>query len=572
MKKEPETKLNAIKVGMSETIDFSISAEMVASFCRLTGDQSSLHTNASFSRRSMYRETVVHGMLPVMFLSAVKFPSADKFQGSLEMLSARFLKPVFVGDLLRLIAEVVSIDETKKSVEISFRIFKSAASSYEVTAGIFKLHYRQSPLSMDFSDSGGSCPIPIIRDPLVENELSLQNINQNDEDGFRFWLLPEHSLALERTIQSGIALTWSGVRSVPAVTCDLRNFLAVSLLSTFIGMRRPGRLATFLEFSISFEREMVWREPHTLKAVVNFISQSTQTVVEKVFIQGAEGTGLVCAKGKTKAKVNEPSRMMPSLNELREKGLDFQLKDKVVLVTGASRGIGETTAKLFSLHGAKVAINYLTGESDANRVVQEITDNGGVAMAFQADVSCKDQVDTMVKAVSQSLGPVDILINNAVRDASAIKFLELTWKEIQRTVDVILQGAFNCCQAVIPEMIGKGGGKIINITTVYTEIPPQGQLKYAVAKSGLVGMTRSLAMEMAPHNIQVNMVSPSMVETDLAAGVPKMVQEKLKHETPMNRLATPLDVARAVVFLASSQASFTTGQRVMVTGGLPPFL
>jgi len=159
-----------------------------------------------------------------------------------------------------------------------------------------------------------------------------------------------------------------------------------------------------------------------------------------------------------------------------------------------------------------------------------------------------------------------------VRDAYSVPFMELEWQELQQDIDVTIKGMFNCCQEVLPLMLKNKWGKIINVSTVFTDNPPPGQAKYVISKSGIVGLTRSLAVEFAAENIQVNMVVPSITETDLTKHVPKMFLEGMRKNTPMRRNAAPVDVAKAVVFLSSSLASFTTGQKIMVTGGNPPFL
>jgi len=270
--------------------------------------------------------------------------------------------------------------------------------------------------------------------------------------------------------------------------------------------------------------------------------------------------------------VASPSRKMPTVEELREVGTDFGLRDKVVLITGASRGIGETTAKLFALHGAKVVVNYRHGAADAKRVVDEIIEGGGEAVAIAADVSDHEQVRSLIHQTRERYGTIDVLVNNAARDFRPMPFLRLSWDEIQRDVDVIVKGAFLCCQEVLPSMLEKGGGKIINVSTVATDNPPPDQTKYVVAKSALVGLTRSLSVEFASRNIHVNLVVPNFVETDMVAHVPEGFRRKIAQDIPMRRPAMPVDVARAVVFLASSYSSFTTGQKVMVTGGGPPYV
>jgi 3-oxoacyl-[acyl-carrier protein] reductase len=205
-------------------------------------------------------------------------------------------------------------------------------------------------------------------------------------------------------------------------------------------------------------------------------------------------------------------------------------------------------------------------------VVGEIEAYGGHAMLAQADVSDRAQVTRVFAEITERFGPVDILVNSAVRDYFASPFLELTWDDMARDLDVIVQGAFHCCQTALPMMMKKRAGKIINVASIAVENPPAGQAKYVTAKSALVGLTRSLAVEFASHNVQVNLVVPSIVETDLSRLVPKMFLDKLKNETPMKRGALPEDVARAIVFLASSLSDFTTGQKIMVTGGNAPFL
>jgi 3-oxoacyl-[acyl-carrier protein] reductase len=178
----------------------------------------------------------------------------------------------------------------------------------------------------------------------------------------------------------------------------------------------------------------------------------------------------------------------------------------------------------------------------------------------------------MVAEVLEAYGTVDVLVNNAVRNFLPAKFLGLPWEEVQKDIDVIARGAFHCCQEVIPVMLRQGGGKIINLSTVATENPPPEQVKYVVAKSALVGLTRSLAAEFASRNIQVNMVVPGFVDTGLVSHISQVGKKKIAEDTPMRRIATPVDVAHAAVFLASSFSSFTTGQKFLVTGGGAPYL
>jgi 3-oxoacyl-[acyl-carrier protein] reductase len=262
---------------------------------------------------------------------------------------------------------------------------------------------------------------------------------------------------------------------------------------------------------------------------------------------------------------------MPSLADLKAGALDPGLRHRVVLVTGASRGLGETVAKLFSLYGCRVAINYGRSAGHAERVADEIRAAGGDALVVGADVADPEQVSKMVERIVGRWGTIDILVNNAASDATPIDFSKVAWRDVEEGVAVVVRGAFNCCKAVIPLMLKSGAGKIVNVGSLATDSPAPNQLKYVIAKSALVGLTRSLAVDYASHNIQVNLVSPSVVETDLIAHIPKGYRAKIAQDTPMRRNATPQDVAQAVVYLASKHSGFTTGQKIMVTGGAAPF-
>ena len=200
--------------------------------------------------------------------------------------------------------------------------------------------------------------------------------------------------------------------------------------------------------------------------------------------------------GKIKTKVNEASKKMPSMRDFKVDG--FGLNNKVVLITGASGGIGETTAKLFSLHGAIVVINYFKGQDEASRIVDEIKINGGIGLAIKADISEKEQVKSMFDEVISKYKTIDILVNNAVSKNLPQSFLNVTWDDFQHDININVKGVFNCCQEALPYMIKCRKGKIVNMGTVYTEVPVPNQAKYISTKSAIVGLTRSLAIEIHP--------------------------------------------------------------------------
>jgi len=559
-----------LKINEEKKFLVQVKPEQVEKFIVLTGDRNSLHVDQKFSRRSGYRQNIVHGMFPVLFV-VVLCPEFRKTSvPSLQKLSARFISPVYAGDTLCVNSKVINIDEKNSLVDLEF-FLKRDGTNTALTTGSLQIKYSDSLIRETGNLQPGKGDGMIV-DPLVERELLFDQIEKGDASGFNFILTEEHA---------GEVLSIISESLLPGVHDDagqegahflVREVLASSLFSTFVGMCQPGKYATFTDFSITFNDEIRFGVKYSLAGKVGFKSESTSTLVENLSICEEGKDAEPKATGKANVKVNMPPIAMLSINDLRADFNGLELEDKVVLITGASMGIGETSAKLFSLHGSKVVVNYNRGKEDADRIVAEIIANGGEAIAVKADVSDQKQVKEMFATTFNRFGKIDVLVNNAVRDAYPVSFLELSWEEVQRDIDVTIKGAFNCCQEALPMMMKNNGGKIINLSTIATDNPPPKFSKYVISKIGLVGLTRCLAVEFAPYNVQVNMVVPSFVETDLTKHFSKIAIDGMKTSTPMQRNATPVDVAQAVVLLASSLASFTTGQKIMVTGGNPPFL
>jgi 3-oxoacyl-[acyl-carrier protein] reductase len=551
---------------------FRLSQEAVEGFAALTGDRSSLHMDSTFARRSLYRRTVVHGMLPVTFLIAAQSCLSGRGSGSMRKIAARFLKPVFAGDRLSLGAKVLEAAGEGSATEVDYA-FKNVESGAIVTTAhvVFSAESpeRESPRSGQTGRAAASGAL--LNGPLSEQEWQFDQIAKGQQASLDFWVSAESLRRFRRLLTDG--LDGKGGR----LPDDLRetaapDLLAASLISTFAGMCIPGKHATLMDFVINFSASIQMDTPYRLTGTIEHKSQSTGSVIEGITIREAEEKGGAVATGKTSVKINELPAKGPALTTIRDRDTDLGLKDKVIVITGASRGVGATTAKLLSLYGAKVVVNYLHAREEAEAVVAEIVEGGGNAFAVQADVADRAQVRRMIAAACERYRTVDVLVNNAAADFYPIPFMELTWERMQRDLDVILRGAFNCCQEVIPAMIKNGGGKIINLSTVATDDPPPNQSKYVAAKSALTGLTRSLAVELAAHNIQVNMVVASLVETDLVKHLPKVFVKGMQNDTPMKRNAASTDVAKTIAFLASSLSSFTTGQRIAVSGGNPPFL
>ncbi|OAQ21659.1 3-oxoacyl-[acyl-carrier-protein] reductase [Thermosulfurimonas dismutans] len=243
------------------------------------------------------------------------------------------------------------------------------------------------------------------------------------------------------------------------------------------------------------------------------------------------------------------------------------LKDKVALVTGASRGIGRAVAVELARAGADVAVNYAVSEEAAKEVAREIESLGRRAFLVKFDVADPSAVAEGVKAVEEAFGRIDILVNNAgiTRDGLLVRMKDEDW---ERVLSVNLKGAFLVTKAVLPGMMKRRDGRIINISSVVAFSGNPGQTNYAASKAGLVGFSRSLALEVARRGITVNVVAPGYIETDMTAALPEKAREALLSQVPMGRAGTPEEVAHAVVFLASDKASYITGTVLHVNGGL----
>jgi len=243
------------------------------------------------------------------------------------------------------------------------------------------------------------------------------------------------------------------------------------------------------------------------------------------------------------------------------------LKDRVVLVTGASRGIGAATAKLLAAHGASVAVNYFTSEDAANQVVGAITAEGGRAQAFPADVRDRGQVDAMVDKVTAAFGPVDTLVSNASIGFPVTPFVEFSWDDFEAKLTGELKAAFFCCQAVVPAMIKRGSGDIIAISSGLSRHAGPGFVAHSTAKSGLDAFVRALALELGHHGIRVNTIAPGLTLTDATAHIPEQQKKAAAEHTPLGRNGLPEDIAGAVLMMASRHCGFVTGTYLPVSGG-----
>jgi len=247
--------------------------------------------------------------------------------------------------------------------------------------------------------------------------------------------------------------------------------------------------------------------------------------------------------------------------------MELELKDKVALVTGASRGIGAASAKALAHHGATVVINYIKSKEKAEELLDEIKKAGGKGMVFQADVRDQGAVNSMVESSLREFGKIDVLVNNANINFPIRPFIELTWGQIEAKILGEMKALYNCSQAVLKDMLGRKSGKLIFISSSLSRFPGFGFSAHAAAKSAMDSLAKVMAMELGPSGITVNVVGPGLTITDATAGQPKEVHEQVAAITPLGRLGMPDDIAGVVLFLASSLSDYLTGEYIPVTGG-----
>jgi 3-oxoacyl-[acyl-carrier protein] reductase len=242
-------------------------------------------------------------------------------------------------------------------------------------------------------------------------------------------------------------------------------------------------------------------------------------------------------------------------------------QERVALVTGSSRGLGKAIARRLARDGIAVAVNSLGGDAQALEVARAIRDDGGVADAFCADVTDERQAAELVAAVAASLGPVEVLVVNATGPQPEAQLADVAWEDHLAQLDFFVKSPVLLGRAVLAGMRARRFGRIVQIDSEVADRPPPGRSAYATAKSAQVGLTRSWARELAPFGITVNTVAPGFIPVERHAGVPRQITDAYLASVPAGRMGTPQDIAHAVSFLASEDAGFITGQRIVVDGG-----
>ncbi|VAW87158.1 3-oxoacyl-[acyl-carrier protein] reductase [hydrothermal vent metagenome] len=537
---------------------------MVNAFAALTSDVNSLHLNEEIARKSRFRTRIVHGMLPFSMLAflAQEFPNK-----SVQFISfhTRFLKAIHYNQTISI---TIDYFETSKQDNSSSQSFDFTATISKLPhlekvteiKGCFDVHHETSKFIFDHNVSRINS---LLTDKIIEEQHTLNTLTVDSTESLSFYIdETKLSYFISTIIQAHEPF-------IKHITLPSTNLIASLLLSTIVGMKIPGRHATFSSFKLKFINEVLLHKKYKLKTSIKRISKASEVIKTLVSIE-CENQQL--AEGEIESLVNPPPTKMLSCFDITQSGLnDLGLKGKVALITGSSRGIGETTAKLLSMLGCKVIITYYKGKNDAQIIATDIKTNGGEALVQQCDVTNEESVKTLYKVISEKIGDIDILINNAVKDFSASDIELLNWDDFLGELEVTLKGTHLCCKYAIPAFKRNNRGKIINLSTIAVANPPAGQAKYISAKSALEGYTKSLAKDLVKNNIQANIVVPNMAETDLVTSIPSAYRHKIAQSRPYGRHVKPIEIAQSIAFLASPWSDAITGQKIVLNLGEPPF-
>ncbi len=344
----------------------------------------------------------------------------------------------------------------------------------------------------------------------------------------------------------------------------VHGFLHASLLSTLVGMKLPGPGALYVSQGIEFTKPVFIGDTVEARATVEKIDRDTRLVTLRTEILRSESDCVMRGTATVKVlRITEQEQRGRAANPTSAPRL---LEGRVALVTGASRGIGRAVARLFGEHGAMVWINYHKSHSSAEALVREIAEGGGVSRAIQADVTRAHDVARMMDEVAAQ-GGLDILVNNAGPKIASAPFPRLQWGDLSIAYEQIVGSAFRVTQAALPALKACRGKIIMILSAAALGRTAHNWLPYVAAKGALLAMSKNLAQELGPDGVTVNMISPSLVDTDLVANLPDRMREMTMSRTPLRRLATTDDVAGAALMLASPYASFITGENMLVTGG-----
>lgn len=339
----------------------------------------------------------------------------------------------------------------------------------------------------------------------------------------------------------------------------VHGMLGASFISTLIGTKLPGDGALWFGQSLDFILPVRIGDALLVKGEV--IEKTEQTQCIKLGIEVSNQNRQAVIKGTVSVKIAEVEEEKESVSHISS-----ELKE-IVLVVGATGGIGEATALQLAEDGMDVAIHYYRNKKKAEELREELHKRGARAHCFHADIQNPTEIEEMLRDVSSRLGPISVLVNCAASRFADAPFESLEWSDVEEQINSNVRACFYLSQAVVPSMKERRHGKIIFLTTQALETPNKGWLAYITAKAGLKGFASTLASELAPYGVCLNLVSPGMTDTEFISNIPEKLRLIAAASTPLRRIAKPTDVAGAISYLASSKADFLVGETVRVNGG-----
>jgi 3-oxoacyl-[acyl-carrier protein] reductase len=337
----------------------------------------------------------------------------------------------------------------------------------------------------------------------------------------------------------------------------VHGMLGASFISTLIGTKLPGDGALWYSQTLEFLRPVRINDTITVYAEVSSKNDKLKSIELKVEIRNQNKH--IVTKGISKVKITELE-----INEKISKVLDHT---KTALVLGATGGVGKETALKLADDGFNIILHYFKNESEVKNIEKIIKEKKRKVIYLKADLLHNDQINDLVSNIFRHFSILDVVVNCATTSVPNVKFTDLEWSLVQQHLDINIKANFYIIKKLLPHFEKQKFGKIVLLTSQATETPTTEWSYYITSKTALNGFVKSLALELASIGVNINLVSPSLIDTDLVSDIPKKIKMLIEAKTPLKRLCTTKDVSNAISFLASSESSFITGETIRLNGG-----
>jgi 3-oxoacyl-[acyl-carrier protein] reductase len=346
----------------------------------------------------------------------------------------------------------------------------------------------------------------------------------------------------------------------------VHGMLTASYISTMIGMLIPGPGALWTSQTLNFLHPTYIDDDIIISATVKAKSNAAKMLTLEIEIVNQHNIKLISGE----STVRMPEILGKKKDKIETlKNHNQSVDQKVILVTGGSRGIGAATANLLALKGHSVVINYFQSDAEANALVSKISAINGRAIAIKGNISNEEDVAYLFQKTEEIFGPIQAVIHCAAPTPVPQPFDLVEWSTFENFFNVQIKGAYNCLKYALPKMILAEDGVFIFLSSIFAEgVPPPQQSPYVTAKAALAAMARSLAVEYGPKGIRINIVSPGLTQTEMLANIPEKVKLLTKMNTPLRELASANDIALTIEFLISNASRHITGENIRVCGGI----